>query len=258
MKVEKEQERLNEELITKNKELEQVLYVTSHDLRSPLVNVEGFSRELEYSLKELMSSLAQADAPSGIQERITPIVKEDIPQSLHYIQMSVSKMNTLLNGILTLSRLGRAELKIEEIDMNEMMTDIIDNHRFRLNESGIKTEIGKLPHCRGDISQINQVFSNLLDNAIKYADPERLCTVTISGYKDKNESVYCIADNGLGIAPEHQDRIFEIFHQLEPQRVKGEGMGLTIVHRIVEKHHGKIWVESELGRGSTFFVSLPS
>jgi PAS domain S-box-containing protein len=257
-KAEKEQERLNTELEIKNKELEQVLYVTSHDLRSPLVNVDGYSKELDYSLKDLMSFIENVPVPQTIKDKITLIVKEDIPESLHYIQISVVKMETLLRGILTLSRLGRSELTINEIDMNEMMTDIVDNHRFRLNESGIKTEVSKLPNCKGDSSQINQVFSNLLDNAIKYSDSERSCVINISGYKDRNQSVYCMDDNGLGIAPEHQDKIFEIFHQLEPGRVKGEGMGLTIAHRIIEKHNGKIWVESESGKGSKFFVSLPA
>ncbi len=256
--AEKEQERLTAKLLTKNKELEQLLYVTSHDLRSPLVNVDGYSKELDYSLKELMSSIENVHVPSSIKDKITPIVKEDIPESLHYIQISVAKMETLLKGILTLSRLGRIEVKIEEIDMNKMMTDIVDNHSFRLNELRIKIEVSKLPNCKGDSSQVNQVFSNIMDNAIKYSDSERSSGINISGYKDKNLSVYCIDDNGLGIAPEHQDKIFEIFYQLEPNRFKGEGMGLTIAHRIIEKHKGKIWVESELGKGSKFFVSLPS
>ncbi len=256
-KAEKVQEHLTKELVIKNKELEQVLYVTSHDLRSPLVNIEGYSRELEYSLKELMSSIEKVDVPSDIKEQITAIVKEDIPESLQYIQISVSKINTLLKGILTLSRLGRSTLTITEINMNKMMTDIIDSHSYRLKELRIKTEVSKLPDCKGDISQINQVFSNLLDNAVKYTDPERPGVIHISGYTDKNQSVYCMADNGIGIAPDHQDKIFEIFHQLEPHRFEGDGMGLTIAMRIIEKHNGKIWIESEVGRGSKFFVSLP-
>ena len=257
-KAEEKQDWLTKELVIKNKELEQVLYVTSHDLRSPLVNIEGYSKELDYSLKELMSSIENVNVPSSIKEKIIPIAKEDIPESLHYIQVSVAKMETLLKGISTLSRLGRSELKIEEIDMSEMMTDIVDTHRFRLNELKIKMEVSNLPNCKGDSVQINQVFSNLLDNAIKYSDSERSGVINVSGYTDKTQSVYCIDDSGIGIAPEHQDKIFDIFHQLEPNRVKGEGMGLTIAGKIVEKHNGKIWVESELGKGSKFFISLPS
>jgi PAS domain S-box-containing protein len=241
-----------------NEELGQILYATSHDLRSPLVNIDGYSKELDYSFKEFMSAIENVHIPSNIKEKINSIVKDDIPESLHYIKTSVFKMNTLLKGILTLSRLERYKLTIEEIDMNEMIMDIVDNHRFKLNELRIKTEVSKLPNCKGDSSQINQVFSNLLDNAIKYSDSERSCVINISGYKDNNQSVYCIDDNGHGIAPEHQDKIFEMFYQLEPYRVKGEGMGLTIINRIIEKHNGKIWVESELSKGSKFFVSLPS
>jgi signal transduction histidine kinase len=256
-KAEKEQERLNAELKIKNKELEQVLYVTSHDLRSPLVNVEGYSKELDHSLNELMSSIEKVHVPSGLKDKIALMVKKDIPESLNYIQISVSKMGTLLNGILSLFRLGRSELTIEDIDMNKMMTDIVKTHSFKLKELRIKTEVSKLPNCKGDSSQINQVFSNLLDNAIKYSESERSCVINISGYKDMNQSIYCMDDNGLGIAPEHQDKIFEIFHRLEPNMIKGEGMGLTIAHRIIEKHKGRMWVESEPGKGSKFFVALP-
>lgn len=257
-KAEEEQERLNESLKIKNKELERVLYVSSHDLRSPLVNIEGYSRELDHSLKELMSSIENVQVPSNIKERITQIVKKDIPESRHYIQTSVSKMDALLKGILTLSRLGQSELKIEKIDMNEVMEDIVDNYKFRLNESGIKTEVSKLPDCKGDVIQINQLFSNLIENAIKYSDSERLCIIKISGYKDRIHSIYCVEDNGPGIAPESKDKIFELFYRLDPRRVMGEGMGLSIAQRIIDKHNGKIWVESELGKGSKFFVSLPT
>ncbi len=246
------------DLTNKNKELEQLLYVTSHDLRSPLVNIDGYYRELEYSFKELMSSIDSVHIPTNIKNKITSIVKNDIPESLHYIQSSVVKMGTLIKGILTLSRMGRSKLQLKVINMNEMMTDIIDNHRFRLDELKIKTEVSTLPDCKGDNLQINQVLSNLLDNAIKYSDAGRSTIINISGYRDNNQSVYRIEDNGIGIAPEHKSKIFEIFHQLEPLRVKGEGMGLTIAHRIIEKHRGKIWVESELGKGSRFFFSLPS
>ena len=246
------------ELTSRNEELKQLLYVTSHDLRSPLVNIDGYSKELEYSLKELMASIDSIHIPTDIKEKITATVTNDIPESLHYIQKSVVKMGTLIKGILTLSRMGRSKLTLNVINMNEMITDIVHNHRFRLDELKIKTKVSSLPDCKGDSIQINQLFSNLLDNAIKYSDSGRSSMIKISGYRDNNQSVYCIEDNGVGIATEHQDKIFGIFHQLDPLSVKGEGMGLTIAHRIIEKHGGKIWVKSQLGKGSKFCVSLPS
>ncbi len=256
--AENEQQRLNSELFIKNKELEQVLYVASHDLRSPLVNIEGYSMELEYSLEELRSKIEHEDLPSDIKDSMTRIMKEEIPESLYYIRTSVSKMEMLLKGVLSLSRLGRFKLSITDINMNEIMADIVDNHQFRLKELNITLDVSELPHCRGDRSQVHQVFSNILDNAIKYADAERSSIIKISGYSKKNQSVYCVEDNGIGISPEHQEKIFKIFYQLEPGRVKGEGMGLTIAHRIIERLKGKIWVESAVGRGSKFFAALPS
>jgi len=257
IEVESQNKQLISELNHKTSDLEQLLYVISHDLRSPLVNIDGYSKELDYSLMNIMSLIDNANFPSSLKEEINLIAKEVVPESLHYIQISVKKMESLLKGILTLSRLGRSNLTIEERDMNDMMNDILDTHKYRLNQIISKTEVSKLPNCKGDSLQINQVFSNLLDNAIKYVDSERSSVINISGYRDKNQSVYCIKDNGLGIAPEYQDKIFEIFHQLEPDRFKGEGMGLTIVNKIIERHKGKIWVESELGKGCKFFVSLP-
>lgn len=255
-KAQLELERLNVELTQKNKELEQVLYVTSHDLRSPLVNIQGFSRELDHSLKDLLSSLEDRKIPLDVKNRIFPIIKKDIPESLKYILTSVYKMDTLLSGLLKLSRMERSELIIDEIDMNKLFTDIINNLEYQIKEAGVKLETSELPTCRGDKMQINQVFSNLMENALKFLDPDRPGVINISGNKENNQSVYCVEDNGIGIAPEHQMKIFEMFYQLDPA-VKGEGLGLTIVHKILGMCHGKIWIESETDKGSKFYVSLP-
>ena len=114
-----------------------------------------------------------------------------------------------------------------------------------------------MPSCRGDKNEINQVFSNILGNAVKYLDPSREGTIKISGCKNDSNSLYCIEDNGIGISPQYQNKIFEIFHRLEPEKSEGEGIGLTIVQKILNRLGGKIWVESEPGKGSKFFISLP-
>ena len=255
--AEQERERLNAELARKNKELEQIVYVTSHDLRSPLVNVQGFSKELDYSLKELASAINSEGVPMDVRDKIASILEEEIPEAMQYIQASISKMDSLLSGLLRLSRLGRAAIKTKKLDMNNLIADVASTFEFQIKEADVTLTISELLPCKGDATQINQVFSNLLGNALKFLDPARPGIIRISGYKEKEQSVYCVEDNGIGIAHEHQEKMFEIFHKLEPA-VDGQGLGLTIVSRILDRHTGNVWVESEPGKGSKFFVSLPN
>ncbi len=257
-KFEEDRELLNNELEQKNKELEQVIYVTSHDLRTPLVNIEGFSKELGRSINELFSAFQKGSFPEDIKNKVASIVNNDIPESQNYITTSIIKMELLLSGLLKLSRLGRTELEIEKFDMNELMSDVLSILKIHTNYSDVKIEISELPSCMGDERQINQVFSNIIGNAIKFLDSGRQGIIRISGYNDSGQSVYCVEDNGIGIAPEYQGRIFDIFHRLEPDKSEGEGLGLNIAHRAIERHNGKIRVESEPGIRSKFFVSLPN
>ena len=144
------------------------------------------------------------------------------------------------------------------MNMNKMLADVARSMEYQIKEASVTLKIKRLPPCSGDASQINQVFSNLLDNAIKYLDDSRPGVIRISGEIKDNHSVYCVEDNGTGIATAYQDKIFEMFHQLEPEKRSGEGLGLTIVRRILDRHNGKIWVESEPAKGSKFYVSLPT
>ncbi len=256
-RMEEELERLNVELTRKNKELKQVLYVTSHDLRTPLVNIEGYGKELEYSLKDLLSALQGEDVPPHVRETIAPIVEKDIPEAVKYINASISKMNSMLSGLLKLSRMGQVVLRIQQIDMNKLMSDILCVVEYQIKNMGVTLDVTDLPPCRGDESQINQVFSNLISNALKFLDPGRPGVIRISGLRENGHSVYCVEDNGIGIAPEYREKIFEMFHRLDTT-VDGEGLGLIIARNIVERHQGKIWVESEPGRGCEFYVSIPA
>ncbi len=256
-RIEKERARLYVENIRKNRELEQIVYATSHDLRSPLVNVQGFSTELEAAFHEILMFCKSQKSSDEEMARIVPLLQEDIPESIDFIKKSTAKMSRLLDGLLRLSRIGRFVQTIEECDMNIIMADVIATAEYQIKEIGAVVNMGLLPSCKGDSSQLNQVFSNLIDNALKYLDLDRPGRISVSGHRIDDMAVFCVEDNGIGIAPEHQENIYDIFHRLNPAEGSGEGLGLTIVNRIVERNNGRISLESELGKGSRFLVELP-
>ena len=255
---EAELEQFARDLEEKNKELETIVYTVSHDLRSPLVNVQGFSKQLNRACEKIQAAAA------GAKDGLVPVtdlkqpVEVAIPQALRFINAGVNRMEMLLAGLLRYSRLGRVALTIRPLDMDALLAEIVTAMSFQLGEAKAEVRVNPLPGCLGDSVQTNQVFSNLIDNALKYRDPARPLRLTVSGRIEAGQTVYAVADNGIGIAPEHQGKAFEIFHRLNPEAGAGEGLGLTIAQRVLERQRGRIWVESREGEGSTFFVSLPS
>ncbi len=246
------------ELEEKNKELETIVYSVSHDLRSPLVNVQGFSKQLTRACDKIRTAAAAAsDGRVAVSEFKQPL-DVAIPQALRFINAGVTKMEVLLAGLLRYSRLGRIALNIRPLDANVLLAEIVAAMKFQIQEAQAEIRMEPLPGCLGDSAQINQVFANLLDNALKYRDPARRLRVTLSGKVEAGQAIYAVADNGIGMAAHHQAKAFEIFHRLNPDATAGEGLGLTIAQRVLERQKGRIWVESAEGVGSTFFVSLPS
>ena len=247
------------ELEAKNKELESIIYVASHDLRSPLVNIQGFSRKLAKQCEGLQKQLAASSLPPEQQAAFTQVLTDEMPRSVSYITGSVEKMDALLSGLLRLSRLGRAALCIETLDMNRLMAKITNSLAYQLESCGAAVRIEELLPCQGDAVQVSQVFSNLLDNAIKYRSPDRPLQITVTSSPGESGRVrYLVRDNGIGIHPDHQSQVWEIFHRINPRDIPGEGLGLTASRRMLDRMNGAIWLESQEGVGSCFFVELPA
>ncbi|TVQ11820.1 MAG: GHKL domain-containing protein [Bacteroidetes bacterium] len=247
---------LNADLKLKNREMEQLIYITSHDLRSPLVNIKGFNNELQYSLKQYKD--LHNDFGSALLTEKASLIEKDINESIEYINISIDKMDRLLKGLLGYSRLGRMIRIPAQIFMNNLVADVIKTNEYQLKNSHIVIEISDLPSCWASEQMINQAFSNLLSNAINYRDDNKKGFIKISGEQSDNLVTYCIEDNGIGIEPQHQEKVFELFYRLNPQKGEGEGLGLPTVKKIIELNAGKIRLESEPGKGSKFFVTLPA
>ncbi len=248
--------KLNQELKAKTEELQQILYITTHDLRSPLVNIQGFSKELESSVKELTEILESTEMPENLRVAYQDIVEEELPESIHFITSSITKMDQLLKGLLKISRLGRQKMHFVPLNMNKLLKEASESLEYESNQNKIQIKIEDVPDCFGDEIQINQLFSNLMANAIKFMHPDRPGKIHVTGKKGIKFVKYTVEDNGIGIAKEHQKKVFELFHKLNPQK-PGSGLGMNIVKQITEKHKGKIELNSETGKGTSISVFLP-
>ncbi len=243
-------------LTRKNEELEQVLYAASHDLRTPLIGIQGFSEELKMSAAELVKKLKDGNGRIEPKE-LDRIVSEDIDMALKHIINGSKRMEILLEGLLRISRMGRESLQLQAVNMDELVKNVAAGFDYQLHELGGSISIGPLGSCSADPSQFEQVFTNLIGNAIKYRDPSRKIAIEVSSLGDGDFVRFCVKDNGIGIAKEHQERVFHAFFRVDPEKVEGDGVGLAIVNRALDLHGGRAWVESEPGKGSAFFIEIP-
>jgi signal transduction histidine kinase len=260
------EERVNErteDLMQANREIQRYAYIVSHDLRAPLVNIMGFTSELDATLKSIRSYVL-ADGTEITEDQVRDArlaVEEDLPEAIGFIRSSTKKMDALINAILKISRDGRRELKPERIELGEMLEATAASVYHQVNEAGGEVSIS-VAAARGlvtDRFSLEQIFGNLFDNAIKYKHPERPLNLSVKASPLGRGMIKIeVADNGRGIAPEDHERVFELFRRSGVQDQKGEGIGLAHVRSLVRNLGGEITVTSTLGGGTTFIVRLPT
>ena len=243
-----------------NEEIQRFAYIVSHDLRSPLVNVMGFTSELEVGLKPVQAVLRalpdREDDRTLADARVA--VEGDMPEAIGFIRTSTRKMDSLINAILRLSREGRRTLAPEPLDMDVLAQSLIDGQRHQLDSRGAVAEVeGSLPPLVNDRLAIEQLFGNLLDNAVKYLQPGRPGHIVLRGRVAGAQAIYEVQDNGRGVDPKDHERIFELFRRAGAQDQVGEGLGLAHVRALTHRLGGAITCLSALDQGALFRVSLP-
>ena len=248
-----------QELRQANEEIQRFAYIVSHDLRSPLVNVMGFTSELDAATKPLgdMVRRVAEQAPELVDEDARVAVDEDLPEAIGFIRSSTQKMDRLINAILRLSREGRRVLTPERLEMNAVVDTIVDSMQHRLSETGAEIKVDRLPAITSDRVAIEQIFSNLLENSVKYLKSGRPGQIKVTGLRRSDRLIYEIADNGRGIDPKDHQRIFDLFRRSGTQDRPGEGIGLAHVRALAYRLGGVVECESTLGEGATFRLSLP-
>lgn len=248
----------SEELQVINEELKNFVYIVSHDLRSPLVNIKGFSEELILGIREIGPLLEKYLDGFEDEERrkFSEILKKDIPEALTFIGSSVNRMDNLINAVLKLSRVGRRKLNPEPVSAQDLVRTVLHSLAHQIESHQISVKLHDLPDVVADRTALEQIFGNLIDNAVKYRDPARAGEITISGERTRDEALFLVRDNGRGMAKEDIPKAFELFRRVGQQDVPGEGMGLAYVKTLVRLHGGRIWCDSEPGVGTLFTFTL--
>jgi len=247
------------ELRAANEELKSFVYSVSHDLRAPLVNVKGFTAELERTLKEALEFIEPFahNLPKEKRDKLNQLIRDDVREAVTFIGSSIDRMNGLISAMLKLSRCGARGLHPEPLDMAVLTRNLLATFTHQIEQKRVAVTIGALPVVVADKMAMEQIMGNLLDNAVKYLKAGCSGEIEITAEKTEKETLICVKDNGRGIAPDDIPKIFEIFRRAGSQTVPGEGMGLAYVKALVRRQGGRIWCESELGKGTKSCFTIP-
>jgi PAS domain S-box-containing protein len=256
----------NRELAQKNRENELFVYSVSHDLRSPLVNLQGFSEELGMVCQDLRTLLAEDHLPPAVRERGLALLDGDMAESLRFIRAGVMRLSGIIDALLRLSRAGRVEYQWQQVEVRAVVARVVESLSGTIAERQATVAMADLPPVWGDPTAVEQIFANLIGNALNYLDPGRPGVIEVGraspaaageAHGHAAQHIFYVKDNGLGIPEAYRPKVFQAFQRLHPHAANGEGIGLVLVRRLVERHAGRVWLESSEGVGSTFFLMLP-
>ncbi len=253
-----------------NNEIQRFAYIVSHDLRSPLVNIMGFTSELEelrHDIFRRIASLGRAAASSAapvvsidtepVLEGVDEKLAQEFSEALSFIKTSIAKMDRLISAILNLTREGRRQFDPVPIDTRQLIESIVAALAHQAAEADATIHIGHLPDLVSDRLALEQIFSNLIDNAVKYLKPGVPGEISVKGRTKLGFAIFEVSDNGRGIDPKDHQRIFDLFRRAGLQDKPGQGIGLAHVRALVRRLGGTMSVASELNNGSTFTITLP-
>jgi len=254
-----------------NDEIQRFAYIVSHDLRSPLVNIMGFTSELEELRADIFRRIAALGRATATASPVPVVASEaesvlegedqqlsqDFSEALGFIKSSIAKMDRLISAILNLTREGRREFEPERTDTSELIEGIVATVAHQAAEAKAQIRIEPLPAIVSDRFALEQIFSNLIDNALKYLKPGVPGEISVRGRTKLGFAIFEIADNGRGIDPKDHQRIFDLFRRAGTQDKPGQGIGLAHVRALVRRLGGTMSVQSELHSGSTFTITLP-
>ena len=260
---------VNVQLREKARENEMFVYSVSHDLRSPLVNLQGFGKELEFIGKDLARLVDRDEVPPEVRRQARAMIATEMGESIGFIQTAVTRLSGIIDALLRLSRAGQVEYRRQQVDVTPIVGRVVVALRGTIEERGATVNVAELPTAWGDPTAIEQVFANLIGNALNYLDRARPGLIEVFAVEPDESGgpaegvapgsvAYAVRDNGLGISPSYKAKVFTAFQRLHGDVAKGEGVGLALVRRIVERLGGRVWFESEPGQGTTFYVSFPA
>ncbi|MFD2145387.1 sensor histidine kinase [Mucilaginibacter antarcticus] len=221
-----------------NQELESFSYSVSHDLRAPLRAINGFGQIL---LEDFAHAL-NTEGQSVLEEIIT----------------NSKRMGLLIDNLLEFSHLGKQSVSVADVDMKDMITAVVAEQQLQQIDRTVTVHIKDLLNIKGDRNMLKQVFINLVSNAFKYSNKVEAPVIEIGSFQENIHATYYVKDNGAGFDMRYYDKLFGVFQRLHSNtEFEGTGVGLAIIHRIISRHHGKVWAEGKVNGGACFYVSLP-